>query len=63
MDKFGLLNIFGPGNSVLMIVLKELAHTHTHTHTLTHFNPRYVEVKVGHYLLFMFSPPKISLTV
>ena len=24
---------------------------------------RYIEVKVGHYLLFMLSPPKISSTV
>ncbi len=26
-------------------------------------NARYIKVKVEHYLLFMFSPPKISLTV
>ncbi len=45
--------------------------THTHRHALSHFNalshtpffnifPRYIKVKVEHYLLFMFSPPKIS---
>ena len=27
------------------------------------FCSRYIEEKVGHYLLFMFSPPKISLTI
>ena len=27
------------------------------------FKSRYIDVQVGHYLLFMFSPPKISLTV
>jgi hypothetical protein len=26
-------------------------------------NPRYIKVKVEHYLLFMFSPPKISWVV
>ncbi len=29
-------------------------------HELNSFRPRYIKVKVEHYLLFMFSPPKIS---
>ncbi len=31
--------------------------------TLTLAHTRYIKIKVEHYLLFMFSPPKISLTV
>jgi hypothetical protein len=29
----------------------------------TNYNARYIKVKVEHYLLFMFNPPKISWVI